>query len=659
MSKVMITRLFIGLLLTISSAVAVTAQEPAASASGELTALQKEQKEAAERKATDLLEQVIGQVSLLKLPENRIRVEIAAASLLWKRNEGRARSLFSLAAEGVAEMNRSSDLNTQRRAAQLRQEVVLTVAAHDATLAYQLLATTRPLTTEASADPRRAGMDSNLEESLLARVAATDPKLAAQKVEEELAKGQYPSSLGQVLVHLRAQDKEAAAKLSAKVVSKLQSENMLGNLQAQSLAVNLLRTGPFSAAAENTSATTQTTTNQTLSRTGGSPVLAESSYQELMNTVIDAALKATPQTANAPSSGNNPGARNAGRARRNFSSQNNQAGLTDSQIAQQNALRLLARMQMLLPQIDQHLPARAAAVRTKMTELGMGGDRTAARNQMGNLMRDGTTDSLLAAAPAAPGPLQSRLYQQAAQKALQEGDPERARQIANEHLDPASRDRVLQRVDFQLIARKVEANNLEELRQTLGTLKSDDERIDLLLQMAAQAQWAAGNQKPELAAAPDPKLALQFLSEAQRYTTRRVTNYQQMEQHLRVAAALAELDPARSFEILDPGIAHLNELLGAAVLLNGFEVNIFRDGEMPLDGGSGLGSMVTRYGQVLATLAKKDFARAESSSNKFQISEARLMSQLAIVRNVLGGSQSVPTFNGFGGGRGQGRRRTF
>ncbi len=656
MTKIRITRLFIGLSLAFSSAFVIQAQGPQATApaSDELTSEQKQEKEAAERKATDLLEQIVGQVSSLKLPDNRIRVEIAAANLLWRHNEGRARSLFSLAAEGVAEMNRSSDVNTQRRAAQLRQEVVLTVAAHDATLAYQLLATTRPLTTENSTDPRRSGMDSNLEERLLARVASTDPKLAAQKIEEELAKGQYPNSLSQVLVQLKAQDKEAAAKLSAKVVSKLQSENMLANQQAQSLALNLLSGGPMPASAANSSATNQTTNNP--APWSRSPVLVESSFQDLMNTVIDAALKATLPPTTAPGSSSNAGARNAGRGRRNFGAQNNQAGLTDSQIAQQNAIRLLARMQMLLPQIDKHLPARAAAVRTKMTELGMGGDRI---SQMGNLMRDGTTESLLAAAPEAPLPLQTRLYQQAALKALEEGNLDRARQIANDHLEGASRDGVLQKVDFQMIAKKVEADNMDELRQTLGTLKSDDERIDLLLQLAAQAQWATGSVKPAIAAPADSRLALQFLTEAQRLTTRRATNYQQMDQHLRVAAALAELDPSRSFEVLDAGISQINELLAAAALLNGFEVSIFRDGEMPLDDGSGLGSMVTRYGQVLATLAKKDFARAESSANKFQMSEARLKSQLAIVRNVLGVPQAVPTFDGFGGGRGPGRRRQF
>ena len=67
---------------------------------------QQKEKEAAEKKATALLEQIVGEVQLLKLPENRIRVQLAAADMLWKRNEARARSMFSIAGDGVAEMMR-------------------------------------------------------------------------------------------------------------------------------------------------------------------------------------------------------------------------------------------------------------------------------------------------------------------------------------------------------------------------------------------------------------------------------------------------------------------------------------------------------------------------------------------------------------------------
>src|SRR4029450_4929388 len=115
-----------------------------------------------------------------------------------------------------------------------------------------------------------------------------------------------------------------------------------------------------------------------------------------MNTVIDAAVRATRQQAN------NQGRQNPGRGRGNFgAAQNpNQSPLTDGQLEQQNARRLLAGLQMLLPQIDQYLPARGTAVRNKMTELGINNSRMAF-NQINTLIQQGTAHSLLAAAPAA------------------------------------------------------------------------------------------------------------------------------------------------------------------------------------------------------------------------------------------------------------------
>ena len=652
--KLQNTVFIFSLLIVFSTAAVIKAQDPAASpvpTDAQTDEQKQKEKEAAEKKATALLEQIVGEVQLLRLPENRIRVQIAAGDLLWLRNEGRARALFSLAGEGVAEMMRNPEGNMQRWAAQLRQELVLTAAQHDAPLAYQLLATTRSLTPAPNNGNnfRRQNFDANLEQNLLARVAAIDPKLAAQKVEEALAKGQYPTTLGQVLAGLQAQDKEAATKLTTKVVSKLQSENMLASVEAQTLALNLLRPGPRPAqtstsgtqpvanAASNQSGSNQAASVLPNANNMGAPVLSESSFQDLMNTVIDAALRATPQANNQRGPINSRG-RGPGGVQNN-----DQSAPTDGQIEQSNARRLLSGLQVLLPQIDQYVPSRAAAVRQKLTEIGMGNNQRLAFNQLGNLMQQGTADSLMAAAPAAPPPVQTRLYQQAALKALDEGNADRARQIANDHLDPTTRDAVLQKVDFQLIAKKVEAENMDQLRQTLANLRSDDERIELLLQLAAAAQKSAGAQKD------DSKLAVKFLGEAQRLTNRRATNYQQFDQQLRVADAFAALEPARSFDVLDPGIAQLNELLSAAALLSGFEVDIFKDGELPLEGGSNLGDMVARYGQQLASLAKTDFERAESSANKFQLAEARLQAQLTIVRSVLGVPLGPPINNGFGG----------
>jgi hypothetical protein len=614
--------------------------------------LQKD-KEAAEKKATALLEQIVGEVQLLKLPENRIRVQIAAGDMLWKGNEARARSLFSLAADGVAEIMRGTNSNGQRWPGQLRQELVLAAAQHDAALAYQLLAATQSLAPapDTANSFGRPSPAANLEQELLARIAASDPKLAAQKLEEALASGQYPNTLPQVLSALQSQDKEAAAKLTAKVVSKLQSENLLANAQAETLALSLLRAGP--PPSQTPTGGTPAIAAQSV-QSGTQALLGETAFKDLMNTVIDAGLRASRPLVNSQAGPN------AGRGRRNFGAAQNssQTPPSEGQLEQQNARRLLFGLQMLLPQIDQYLPARGTAVRNKLTELGMGNNSRMAFNQMGTLTQQGTTDSLLAAAPTAPPGLQSRLYQQAAQKALDEGNVDQARQIANDHLEATARDRMLQKVDFQLIAKKVETENMDQLQQTLANLRSDDERIDLLLQLAAQAQGSTGEKKSASQSEGDPKLALKFLNEAQRLANRRATNYGQFDQQLRIADALAAVEPSRSFDLLDSGIVQLNELLSAAATLSGFEVNIFKDGELPLAGGSGLSDMVVRYGQELAALATIDFARAESTANKFQLAEPRILSQLAIVRNVLGVPQVAPINNGFGarrrfGGRGQ------
>ena len=661
MIKLRISAFLSSLLILLSCSALLKAQEPAAqpTESTQTDEQKQKEKEAMEKKAAALLEQIVGEVQMLRLPENRIRVQIAAGDLLWQRNEARARSMFSLASDGVAEMMRNTDGNSRRWSAQLRQELVIAAAQHDAPLAYQLLAATRSLQPATETEnSRRPNMDTNLEQNLLAQVAALDPKLAAQKAEEALAKDQFPITLARVLAELQTKDKETFAKLSEKVVSRLQSANMLSNSEAGALAFSLLQPGPR--AAESGAAGNGVADNG--SQSGGvqgaptiqsgannfaTPVLSQSAFADLMGTVIDAALRATPQS-NATQRGGNqrgPGGNFRGRGNPIGGLGNDPSAPTDAQIEQGNARRLLIGLQGLLPQIDQYVPARAAAVRQKLSEIGVGNNPQVAFNQINSLMRQGTADSILAAAPSAPPPMQNRLYQQAALKALDEGNTDRARQIANDHLDGNTRDFVLQKVDFQLIASKAEAENMDQLRQTLAGLRSDDERIDLLLQMVATTQKPGSKTN-------DKKLALKLLGEAQRLTNRRAGNYQQFEQQLKVAEAFAPFDPARSFEVLDPGINQLNDLLSAAAVLSGFEVNIFRDGELPLESGSELGNMVARYGQELAGLAKLDFERAEASANKFQLAEPRLLARLTIVRTVLG----VPRVGAFTGARGFGRR---
>ncbi len=607
---------------------ALAQDQPAASQPSPSTEEQEKEKAEREKNAYRLLDQVIDEAQSLRLTENRVRIQINAADMLWDQNQGRARSLFSMAGESVAELGRTQVATLNRRgnqgggpnfappnlrSFQLRQELVLTAARHDATLAYQLLAVTKPALPAQTTDDgrtRAVASDESLEQSLLSRVAALDPKLAAQNAEQMLDKGQFPFSLPQVIGQLQRQDPDAANKLIDKVVKRLQATNLLTSPAAATLAQTMLVGGPRPPGepAADSNAKQQPVR-------GWPAVLEQSVYVDLLSTAVDTALKATPLQNNQRPARPIMGRTNVG-----------QQPQTDAQTEQNNARRLLAGLQQLMPQIDQFLPAKASQVRQKMIEMGMPPNPELPNTaQMFNgVQGEPTTDALVQAAATAPPPMQSRIYQQAAYKALEEGDTERARQIATDHLQSNVRDAVMKRIDFREMTKKAEAARIEDVRQAVARLQSDNEKLDLLIQVANDTQKT------------NPKLALQVLEDARQITNHRATGYDHFEQQLKVAHAFASVDPARSFDVIDPGISHINELLSAAALLSGFEMNMFRDGEMAIQNGNGLTSTINRFGQELALLARSDFERSEALAGRFQFPEARIMARMAIVQGLLG-----------------------
>jgi hypothetical protein len=254
---------------------------------------------------------------------------------------------------------------------------------------------------------------------------------------------------------------------------------------------------------------------------------------------------------------------------------------------------------------------------------------------------------LVQAAQTAPAQLQSRLYQQAAVKAMEDGNTDQARQIATDHLQGGQRDSIIQRIDFREMAKKSEGVRLDEIRQSVSRLSNDTDKVSLLLEIANDLQK------------DNPKAQLQVLEEARTVVNHRAANYDQFEDQLRVARSFSAVDAARSFEVLETGIGQLNDLLSAASVLSGFEVNIFRDGEMNVtQGGSGLNSTIGRYGQELALLAKIDFERSETLAGRFQFTEPRIITRLSIIRGALGVQSSQPNGNvirNFSGGTVVGR----
>src|SRR5437763_1082224 len=156
---------FIILLASVAIAVAQTATSQTATAQQSPDPQQQQEEKAKlEKKAVALLEQVVTDSQGLKLPENRIRVQIAAGDMLWDKNPGRARGLLTdagaLLGQVMLEVDRN-DRDDMMTVNQLRQDLVLTAGRHDAELGYQLLhSTQQQQPTQATITPARGNRQS-------------------------------------------------------------------------------------------------------------------------------------------------------------------------------------------------------------------------------------------------------------------------------------------------------------------------------------------------------------------------------------------------------------------------------------------------------------------------------------------------------------------
>src|SRR6185503_8490466 len=152
---------------------------------------------------------------------------------------------------------------------------------------------------------------------------------------------------------LYKQDPDAAHKLAEKTVKQTQAANILTKTDVTGLVQNMLRPGPRPAADASASAATAPST-------GRQPVLGQAAYVDLLSTVVDAALKAAPNTANA-----SPPVRRGVTVGGGPRPQTTPQPPTEAQIEQNAARRLLNGLQQSLPMIDQYLPSKAPMVRQK------------------------------------------------------------------------------------------------------------------------------------------------------------------------------------------------------------------------------------------------------------------------------------------------------
>jgi hypothetical protein len=285
------------------------------------------------------------------------------------------------------------------------------------------------------------------------------------------------------------------------------------------------------------------------------------------------------------------------------------------------APRICSDAGALFPKIEKYFAQSAASLKRWAGD-GQNYHGPTMSARMREVIENGTVDEILALTGRDPY-LDRQVLWAAVNKAEASGDIARARRIAAEITDEGQRRYMLAQIDRNEMSRSVNAEKLAAIQQQLSGFRSNDQRIQYLLQLAAQI---GGN---------DRKVALGFLNQAGQLIDSAKPGKAQLQGHLALAMLYCSLRSDRGFTIMESLMPRLNELVTAASVLDGVENNYFRDGEWNMTGQGVVGGLLTHLAHNAGCFAVLDFDRSVTLARQFDRPELRLMAQLRLAQGVL------------------------
>lgn len=528
--------------------------------------------EAKDKQAFELLETITEGISGLRSADNRIYLASNSADLLWDKDEKRARSLFDAVTKEIVDAISALESGDQ----------------------------------EFHQRANAAGMIHQQRREILDRMARRDPEMAmnflrATRVPTDAHWNQQTIE-PELELHLAnmiaAKDPARALSIAqaalrkrisygvVQVLSQLDANDPAGaqalhrELVDRLMAEDLQRNHEFANVAWN------------LLNAYQPPQAKEETYRDLLELLTSIVLSAKPREGNINNTAHN----------------------------------YYHYAESLIPHLEKYLPGRVVTLRQWRDTVRRTLDPSSQLNQeMNDIAQTGTPDAILALANRYPAELQPQIYERAAWKAMTDGDPNRARQIINEFINnPDQRRTLLEQIEHQSVWNRVSQNKVAEAREMLARVKNVEQRVHMLASMAMNASHAG-----------DKTQALELLDEAKALLDSQPTDANKMTIRLQLANNYSLLNAERSAALLEPIIVKLNEMVAAAVVLDGVDQRYLKDGEWTKAQYSTLGNIVNLLHQSLTHLARVDLETARRLSNLLERIEIRLVAQLEIVKGLV------------------------
>lgn len=561
-----------------------------------------------EKKAVALIEDIAGQISFLKNPDNRALTLASVADLLWKRDEKRARQLFRQSAdEIVAGNNAPAETTTIEtmmifgRNSSPRADILRTIAARDAALALELLYVTRSakIANALASYNRPSSKDTaqimeqqqnrftaeselRLEQSFSEKAAESDPQLAAKMLRESIAKNGVTTSVFGILQKINIKENELAVKLLNEVNQKMVGESYDGENEKSSLAVQFLK--QFYLDADK---------NAPKDKQAKILKLEASATKELANKLADIFLKA------------------------------------DATRSMQNYFQLRTAM----PVLEKIIPERAALLKQKQNTMkkSLPEEMTRFDDVFGD-NEDQSPEKMVGNAAKMPVQMRGFVYRNAVNEAVKNGTTDALRTSLSQAPEGKDRDDAIAYLDSKVAEKKIKDGDIDAARKIINSLSSTKEKVERLVQLAISFQQK--NTKE------DKEFAGKLMTEARGLIDYSPEDEDAANDYLRIVSGYAYVEPSTAFSMLDSFAEQVNELVNASATVAKFDKNNpnFKNGELVMSRGlPRIGGKVLSYGKEAQLLANDDIDRLQNIAGKFQRPDAQILLKLYIVQAFFTG----------------------
>lgn len=567
-----------------------------------------------DEKIVQMLDQIIGEASFLRLPQNKAIVFAMTGDLYWKFDEKRSRELFRSAGSEILVYNMESEREKRESTdstpfdlmdfGDVRNQVLPIVAKNDAELALEMLVQTRPASlaeamVKASApdarpeipsggfsiENQRVRQEINLEQQFAMLAADSNPDRAIKLIKDSLAKGVSYNVL-QLLQKLHKKDEKKASELGGDVVKKLIDSDLARKMDDLQVSVNLLqfmaRTVP-SPTATATATGTETKSKQFQ--------FTDAQTKDLANKLVSTFMQ--------------PG----------------------------NSTQISMSLTRALPNLEKIVPDKAALLKQRQAE-----SQRNMPNELRNSMRmqslwdpNSTPEAILAEIPKMNEIERMSAYQAVSSKISQVEDETRAKRLIDQIGDEKARTRAQEQFDSVKITRAASAGKLEDARRMIGMLTNKRIQIQKFVSLA-QTVYKKGTEA-------DQEAGLGLMKNARSLVVEPPDDEDEMNNLMEVVKGYATIDPDAGFRMFEPVVDQINEIVHATAILSKYNKRnrAFKKGELLLRAGGNSfdGVLLFRYLGQIQLLGKADLGRMSSLADRFQRSDVRTLVKLVAVQGAL------------------------